>query len=374
MASSGKRGIAGLSIALMVLLLGLVTRELWIRMALRDRPWQLESYVENLSAQCRADGAAYEFAEDLRALTDQIEEAELCLNHESGKWTVGRDFTSCYEKLLHASLAALRIRRSQEQRARDQENRLTLSLKALELELSGNARARQAGTKFEIHNLAQSQAKTLVETARNLIALGQTGSALIATMRAWAAWDQSEDSISADLARFYDSGYRAQWERAAQDLLRWTRQTGRTAILVDKLEHRCMLLEDGRVTRAYTANLGRSWYRLKTQEHDAATPEGEYRIRSKFRSSKFGWALLLDYPNAADQQRFNSMRKTGAIPARARIGGNIEIHGGGRLNSDWTDGCVSLENPEMADLYKRAYAGMPVTIVGASSLGASVKE
>jgi L,D-peptidoglycan transpeptidase YkuD (ErfK/YbiS/YcfS/YnhG family) len=343
-------------------------------MALRDRPWQLESYVDNLSAHCRTEAGAFVFAEELGALTGQIEEAQLCLNNESGAWAVGRDYTSCYQKLLRCSLAALRIHRSIEQRARDQEARFNISLKTLELELNGDAEARRAGAKFEIRNLAQSQARTLLETARNLIALGQTESALVATMRARAAWSQSESFISAELARYYDSSFRAQWEKTAQDLLRWTRQTGRTAILVDKLEHRCLLLANGRVERAYMANLGRNWYRLKAQEHDASTPEGEYKIKSKFRSSNFGWALLLDYPNAADRRRFESMRKTGAISAGARIGGNIEIHGGGRLNSDWTDGCVSLENPEMADLYKRAYAGMPVTIVGTSSLGALVKE
>jgi murein L,D-transpeptidase YafK len=113
---------------------------------------------------------------------------------------------------------------------------------------------------------------------------------------------------------------------------------------------------------------------LKLQEHDASTPEGEYRIKSKLRSGTFGWALLLDYPNAADRARFNALKKRGTISAQARIGGNIEIHGGGGRHSDWTDGCVSLENLEMADLYKRAYVGMPVTIVGTSRLGTSVKE
>jgi hypothetical protein len=78
--------------------------------------------------------------------------------------------------------------------------------------------------------------------------------------------------------------------------------------------------------------------------------------------------LLLDYPNAADRRRFNSMKKTGEIEMRARIGGNIEIHGGGRVASDWTDGCISLEDSDMADLYREAYTGMPVTIVGTSRL------
>jgi L,D-peptidoglycan transpeptidase YkuD (ErfK/YbiS/YcfS/YnhG family) len=374
MAPKKKRGIIRACIALMIPILGVAAYELWLRTALRDRPWQLESYVDNLLARCGTSVGAYAFSEKLQALAGQVEEAKLCLSNEDRAWAVRRDYSSCYQKLERSALTALQIRQNQEQWTREQKARLIITLEALKSELDGDARARKAGTKFEIRNLAQSQARTHFETARNLIALGQIESALVAVMRARAAWDRSESSISEELARFYDDGHRAQWENAAQDLLRWTRRTARKAILVDKLEHRCLLLAEGRIERAYVANLGRNWYRLKSQEHDASTPEGEYRIKSKFRSDTYGWALLLDYPNAADRARFNALKKTGAISVRARIGGSIEIHGGGRHNSDWTDGCVSLENPEMADLYKRAYTGMPVTIVGTCSLGASVRE
>jgi hypothetical protein len=369
-----KRGIIGACLILMIPLLGVAAYELWLRTALRDRPWQLESYVDNLLSRCATSAGAYAFAENMQVLAGQVEEAKFCLSSADNAWAVRRDYTACYEKLERSALTALQIRQNQELWARDQKARLIITLKVLKTELDGDTQARKAGTKFEIRNLAQSQARTHVEAARHLLALGQTESALVAVMRARAAWDQSENSISEELARFYDAGNREHWEKAAQDLLGWTKRTARTAILVDKLEHRCLLLVAGRVDRAYVANLGRNWYRLKSQEHDASTPEGEYKIKSKFRSGSFGQALLLDYPNAADRARFNALKRTGAIPVRARIGGSIEIHGGGRHNSDWTDGCVSLENPEMADLYKRSYAGMPVTIVGTSSLGASVKE
>jgi L,D-peptidoglycan transpeptidase YkuD (ErfK/YbiS/YcfS/YnhG family) len=374
MASKKKRGIIGGPIALMILILGVAGHELWLGIALRDRPWQLESYVDNLSAHCKTNARFPASAEKLSALAGQVEEAKLCLSSEDKAWALRRDYTSCYQKLARCALTAFQIRQNQELRARDMEARLNITLKVLDSELNGDALSEKTWTKFEIRNLAQSRARTQVEAARNLIALGQTESALIEVMRARAAWDQGKNSITKELARFYDSAYRAQWEKAAQDLLRWTSQTAREAILVDKLEHRCLLLAGGHIEKAYVANLGRNWYRMKSHERDASTPEGEYRIKSKFRSGRFGWALLLDYPNAADRARFSALKKTGAIPVHARIGGNIEIHGGGRRNSDWTDGCVSLENPEMADLYKRAYIGMPVTIVGTSSLGASVKE
>jgi lipoprotein-anchoring transpeptidase ErfK/SrfK len=68
------------------------------------------------------------------------------------------------------------------------------------------------------------------------------------------------------------------------------------------------------------------------------------------------------------------LKRQGSIPSSARIGSNIEIHGGGRSASDWTEGCVALRDADMRDLYRYAYIGMPVTIVGASSLSSGLTE
>jgi L,D-peptidoglycan transpeptidase YkuD (ErfK/YbiS/YcfS/YnhG family) len=368
------RGVSLLSWTFLVLLLGVAALELWKRVALRDHPWQLEAYADNLAANCRTAPEATVFSPELRTLATQLSDAKSCLGSAGETWVVLRDYTPCVDKLLGTSLTALRIRMNEAIRFREEKARLDILLRTLEIEFGIDPKTKAVDARYEIKNLDQYRARTLVEEARNLAALGQMDSALIAVLRASMAWAQSEDFIAAELGRFYDPELRARWEKQAQNLLRWTRQTGQSAILVDKLEHRCLLLAGGRVEKSYVANLGRNWYRIKVQEHDASTPEGEYRIKRKSPSSSFGWAILLDYPNAADQQRFNSMKKSGEIALRAGIGGNIEIHGGGRLNSDWTDGCVSLKNADMADLYQRAYIGMPVTIVGTSSVAAASKE
>jgi len=359
---------------LLTLLVVAGAHEFWQRTALRDRPWQLESYVDILEAECRTGPGSYVFGRELRALTALVNDAKLCLTAQHGTWAVSRDYTPCVGNLLRAAEAALRIRMNQSARLKESETRFQYYLKNLEWELARNAVTTRTGAQFEIRNLSHSRARTLAEQARNLAKLGQIDSAMVAVLGARAAWGQNKDFQAVELARFYDPALKARWEKDTQDLLRWTRRTGRSAILVDKLEHRCYLLTAGRIEKSYVANLGRNWYRNKMQEHDASTPEGEYTVRRKFRSSRFNWALLLNYPNADDQQRFNSLKKAGGIAANARIGGNIEIHGGGRLNSDWTDGCVSLENDDMAELYRRSYAGMPVTIVGTSALGASARN
>ncbi len=80
--------------------------------------------------------------------------------------------------------------------------------------------------------------------------------------------------------------------------------------------------------------------------------------------SKYYRALLLDYPNDADRERFAAAQRRGEIPRDARIGGLIEIHGEGGRGQNWTEGCVALSNRDIDDLFPRVSVGTPVTIVG----------
>jgi L,D-peptidoglycan transpeptidase YkuD (ErfK/YbiS/YcfS/YnhG family) len=52
------------------------------------------------------------------------------------------------------------------------------------------------------------------------------------------------------------------------------------------------------------------------------------------------------------------------LPASAKIGGLIEIHGNGGKGIDWTEGCVALTDSEMDIIFKFTKVGTPVTIVG----------
>jgi L,D-peptidoglycan transpeptidase YkuD (ErfK/YbiS/YcfS/YnhG family) len=48
-------------------------------------------------------------------------------------------------------------------------------------------------------------------------------------------------------------------------------------------------------------------------------------------------------------------------PWNTALGGEIFIHGGGTA-SDWTAGCVALENEEIKELFDSVPAGTPVRI------------
>ena len=129
----------------MIPILGVAAYALWLHTALRDRPWQLESYVDNLLARCTTNSGAYAFAEKLQALAGQVEEARLCLSSEDEAWAVRRDYTSCYEKLERSALTALQIRQNQELWARDQKARLIITLKVLKSDLEWRCPGREGG-------------------------------------------------------------------------------------------------------------------------------------------------------------------------------------------------------------------------------------
>jgi murein L,D-transpeptidase YafK len=74
--------------------------------------------------------------------------------------------------------------------------------------------------------------------------------------------------------------------------------------------------------------------------------------------------LSLDYPNTRDKERFKAELSKGTLPAWAKIGGGIEIHGGGGKGVDWTEGCIALTDSEIDLVFNLAKVGTTVTIVG----------
>lgn len=334
------------------------------RTSMPVRPWHLEAYLNSLLADCRTAPGAWYFTRQWEEVAARAAEARRSLDETERQWAVWRDYTPAVKGLLAACLDAhaLRLRiglRSAERRAKSQ-----ALLAGLQYELGRRKDGGRIWSRFELRSLDAERAESLAREAEYLCAAAEYESALEKAVRAWAAWQRYTHTGDAEFARFEDPAQLALWERQAADLLEWTRKSGRRAILIDKLEHRCLLLARGRIEKVYAADLGRNWYRRKVQALDASTPEGEYTVKSMKPAGKYGYALLLDYPNADDRRRFLALQKQGAISAGARIGGNIEIHGGGRGDQDWTDGCVSLDDSDMRDLYRNAYVGMPVTIVG----------
>ncbi len=160
---------------------------------------------------------------------------------------------------------------------------------------------------------------------------------------------------------------------AGQRLFDQTRDDSRDdpiswSLHIYKSRHRTELYFRGRLFRVYHAVFGRSrWGGTKLWEGDSRTPEGAYLITEKRRSARFRWFLKLNYPNATDQERFAALRTAREISVGAREGGQVGIHGTDSpyLNvSDvnWTLGCVSVANEDIAEMARLLPVGTLVVI------------
>lgn len=137
-------------------------------------------------------------------------------------------------------------------------------------------------------------------------------------------------------------------------------------LVVDKFAHKCYVYIAGIRKYEFEAELGKNWVGDKRVMGDRVTPEGRYKIVRKYqgRATQYHKALALDFPNSEDVERFKREVAAGTISPSSKIGGGIEIHGGGGKGIDWTDGCVALTNKNMDIIYPLVSAGTPVTIVG----------
>ncbi len=166
------------------------------------------------------------------------------------------------------------------------------------------------------------------------------------------------------LVRYWFNGHQY-WQKQARQAIEQSAK-GKKVILVDKLAHTCTVYQNRKPLRVFDADLGINWMGDKMRKGDKATPEGNYKVIQKKNGAetKYHKALLLNYPNDEDLAQFQKAKKSGSIPAKADIGGLIEIHGEGGKGIDWTDGCVALSNEDMDELYKLAAVGTPVVVVG----------
>jgi hypothetical protein len=166
--------------------------------------------------------------------------------------------------------------------------------------------------------------------------------------------------------RFYDPGLRRLWSEWVTKTLATSRKSSSPVVIVDKLQRRLEVYRRGAAIASYEAELGSGGLERKLYSGDKATPEGLYRVTEVRRpgATKYYRALMLDYPNADDRERFKKARRDGSVPPGVGIGSLIEIHGHGGKGKDWTDGCVALTNDDMDELVKLVGVGTPVTIVG----------
>ncbi len=147
-------------------------------------------------------------------------------------------------------------------------------------------------------------------------------------------------------------------------------------IEIHKAERRLRLYSGSELIATYPVGLGFRPAGDKLREGDGATPEGRFVVCVKNPHSRYYLSLGINYPSARDAEQ---ARAAGLIspsteraiaraeergvcpPWNTALGGEIFIHGRGS-SSDWTLGCVALDDPEMKTLFETVAVGTEVHI------------
>jgi len=157
-----------------------------------------------------------------------------------------------------------------------------------------------------------------------------------------------------------------EWNHWVNTTIEESRKQKKTCLIVDKYARTCQVYKNGRLHKTYTSELSSNWIGDKHHQGDKSTPEGIYRVVKKKAGTdtRYYKALLLDYPNEADKIRFAQNKKNGVLQPSAAIGGLIEVHGHGGKGTDWTDGCIALQNDDMDVVFDQCPVGTSIVIVG----------
>jgi hypothetical protein len=195
------------------------------------------------------------------------------------------------------------------------------------------------------------------------------------------AWEKASSSkillqpvfdYCSETVKDYFQDYK-EWEKLKKNALHSAKKGNSGLVIVDKYARECIYYQGSKVKHTFSVELGKNWIGDKEYQGDNRTPEGLYKVSKKISggATKYHKALLLDYPNNQDKERFVHNKKVGHIHASAKIGGLIEIHGHGGKGADWTEGCIALQDEDIDILFKYTSIGTPVLVIGS---GRSLEE
>lgn len=148
-------------------------------------------------------------------------------------------------------------------------------------------------------------------------------------------------------------------------------------IVVKKGERILELWDGDSLYGSYPIGLGWEPEGHKQREGDGRTPEGSYYVCVRNSNSRFYLSLGVSYPNKEDAKKALEEERidqstydqiataidSGAQPPwYTPLGGEIMIHGMGSA-SDWTAGCIAVDNEVMDILWKFCPISTPILIL-----------
>jgi murein L,D-transpeptidase YafK len=140
-------------------------------------------------------------------------------------------------------------------------------------------------------------------------------------------------------------------------------------IVIDKSDYELNVYDSKGWFATYPVVFGNGSLEDKKMEGDRNTPEGTFHIVSKRVHDRWDRFMALDYPTSDSYEKFRLRKLRGEIPASARIGGGVGIHGTWPHDDyiidryrNWTMGCISMKNDDVEDLYSYVPTGTRVMV------------
>ncbi len=144
---------------------------------------------------------------------------------------------------------------------------------------------------------------------------------------------------------------------------------GAMRIVIDKTDYELNLYDAKGWYATYPVVFGNNSLEDKKMQGDNNTPEGDFEIIAKRPHDKWDKFMSLNYPTAESFEKFRQRKERGEIPANAKIGGGIGIHGTWPHEDfvvdkykNWTMGCISMKRDDVEEVYGLVPVGTPVTI------------
>jgi L,D-peptidoglycan transpeptidase YkuD (ErfK/YbiS/YcfS/YnhG family) len=326
-------------------------------------PAEVIAQAERLDDDLRGAGAPIFASEDYTRQLSSLLAARAVLAQEEDRFRLFRDYEKVETRykavVTEGQLLLERIRDAKKKRGNDLSKRIVTARDQIML-------LREITTTMNEGRLARRslmRAELCLDDALQLIRKENFDQAERKVADAIAMSRGAEQILGKTVCRYLDSSQIAHWRRSVDSVISESARTGGLAIVIVKLDRQLTVYRDGKAVRTYPVGLGLNGLSDKAYSGDKATPEGRYRIARRVPNSAYYKALLIDYPNDEDRRQFMRNKKNGLVPRGRGPGGNVEIHGGGK--DGVTEGCISLDNPEMEQVYNLAGPGTPIVIVGA---------
>lgn len=154
-------------------------------------------------------------------------------------------------------------------------------------------------------------------------------------------------------------------------------ELGEPKVVILKSARKLHLFDGSDLIRTYDIALGFNPVGQKMIEGDGRTPLGKFRICTKNPDSAYSRFMGIDYPDPPAAVRalhsglISPGEHSGILSAHrdqrcpiwtSALGGGIGIHGHGS-KSDWTAGCVAMDDRDVEELFAVLRLGDPVEIL-----------